>query len=97
MADLIGDHSNGVAAHDAITALRIRHENHGKPDDRVAVYQNHALDSENAGHLVFIIVGEHRTFEKAPARLPDGPYGAGWRYQHVGFLNLDTNQLEKDG
>ena len=96
MAKLIGDYSEGVASKEAIVALRIRHENHGKPDDKVAVYQNHALDSENAGHLVFIIVGSQRTLSAAPERAPDGPYGPGWKYLHVGFLNLGTNQMEQD-
>ncbi len=94
-ATLLGDHTEGVASPDALAALCERRDIFGKPDDRVAVYQNHTLDSANTGHLVFLIVGSTRTFKEAPDRAPDGSYGIGWKYLHVGFLNLETNQLEK--
>lgn len=93
--DLIGDFPDGVASPGSIKALRDRHADFGKPDDRVAVYQNQALDSANSGHIVFLIVGPTRTLKEAPKHAPDGPYGMGWRYLHVGFLNLETNELEK--
>lgn len=95
MAELLGTYDEGLASDEAISALRNRHALHGHPDDRVAVYQNQALDSANAGHLVFIIIGPDRTLKEAPKNAPDGPYGMGWRYLHVGFLDLEKNQLEK--
>lgn len=94
MAKLVGEYNDGVASADVLSHLRIRQENFGKSKDRVAVYQNQAMDSAKAGHLVFIIIGPERTLEQAPSRAPDGSYGMGWRYLHVGFLNLETNQLE---
>lgn len=96
MTKLIGYYSEGLASKEAITALRIRNENHGKPDDKVAVYQNQSLDSDDAGSFLFIVVGSHRTLTEAPPCAPDGPYGIGWKYLHVGFLNLETNQLEQN-
>ncbi len=95
MAELMGDYSDGVASDEGIAALRNRHSLYGNPEDKVAVYQNQALDSESAGSLVFIIIGPERTLREAPPKAPDGAYGMGWRFLHVGFLNLETNQLEK--
>ena len=95
MSQLVGDYADGLAGEEAIAALRLRHANYGTADDRIAVYQNQALDSHAAGHLVFIIIGPSRTLKQAPERAPDGPYGTGWKYLHVGFLDLETNQLEK--
>ena len=97
MKPLLGTYTSGLAGYAALTVLRARREAFGKPDDRVAIYQNQALDSNNAGHLVFIIVGSARTLKEAPPKAPDGPYGMGWRYLHVGFLDLETNQLEPAG
>ena len=95
MADLLGENKD-LASPEAITALRVRQEQHGNVTQKVAVYQNQVLDSSGLGHLVFLIVGEGKTFATAPARLPDGQYGLGWKYQHVGHLDLATNQLEKN-
>ncbi len=95
MAELVGDYSGGLASDEALAALRNRHSLYGNPEDKVAVYQDQALDSAAAGSLVFIIIGPERTLKEAPVKAPDGPYGMGWRFLHVGFLNLETNQLEK--
>jgi len=58
-----------------------------------AVYQNHALDSADAGGLRFLKVGSGCTFEAAPERYPDSALGVGWRYLHVGFVDLDTGTI----
>lgn len=97
MSLLVGDYPDGLASDEALAALRLRHTHHGEPGHRVAVYQNQALDSVQYGHLVFIIIGPGRTLTEAPSKAPDGPYGMGWRYLHVGYLDLETNQLEPTG
>lgn len=94
MAKILGQNEN-VASPEALAALRERHTHYGEPGHRIAAYQNQALDSAGLGHFVFLIIGPGRALVEAPARAPDGPYGAGWKYQHVGYLDLDKNELEK--
>lgn len=94
MSELLGE-NKGVASPEALAMLRERQELYGSTTQRIAVYQNQALDSAALGHLVFLIVGEGKTFSTAPNQLPDGSYGPGWKYRHVGYLDLALNQLEK--
>jgi hypothetical protein len=65
-----------------------------KDGQRWAAYQNHAMDSASLGHLQFLKVGPGCTFEIAPERMPDSQYIIGWKYLHVGFVNLETGQIE---
>lgn len=59
-----------------------------------AAYQNHALDSQDLGHLRFLKVGPGCTFEKPPASYPDSILGIGWRYCYVGMVNLETGEVK---
>jgi hypothetical protein len=52
--------------------------------DGVAVYQNVALDSANAGHRQFVSFGSEAAqleVEEPPTRLPDIGGAINWRYQ----------------
>lgn len=66
-----------------------------------AAYQNVALDSSDLGDLRFLQVGPTNTFKEAPEKYPDTQFGIGWRYVHVGFVNLATGAIDvappKDG
>ena len=61
-----------------------------QPGDVWFAYRNEALDSAQAGHVVFLVCGPGRTFtdrEKMPDRAPDGPHGAGWKYVRLGWFD----------
>ena len=63
---------------------------------RWAVYQNQALDSENAGHLQFLKFGAGCTYGRPPVRYPaDTTAGMGWRYLLVGEIDLELGALKK--
>lgn len=60
-----------------------------------AAYQNLALDSANKDHLQFLKVGEDCTYREPPEQYPkDNEHGMGWRYRHVGMVNLETGLVE---
>lgn len=89
---LIGENKD-LAAPEVLSTLKAR----VLIDDRVAVYQNHALDSADAGRLAFLIIGPTRTFHDPPDRAPDSAeYGPGWKYLPVGILDLKTNALKPE-
>lgn len=48
------------------------------------LYQNLALDSATKGHVQFLRYGEGCTYTEPPGQLPDGAWGAGWKYRLVG-------------
>jgi len=76
--------------------MRIRH---AQVHCQWAAYQNQALDSMNCGHVIFLAFGAGCTYENdeaLPAYAPDGTYGLGWRYKHVGYVNLETGDIEED-
>jgi len=56
-----------------------------------AAYQNHAMDSVNAGHLQFLKYGVDCTYQEAPAKFPND-----WKYLLVGFVDL-TNGVVVSG
>lgn len=59
-----------------------------------AAYQNHDLSSADCGRLVFLQFGEGHTFSTPPTRYPDTPsVGLGWRYLHVGTVDLSTGDI----
>ena len=58
-----------------------------------AAYQNVALDSIGLGHLQFLQYGPERTFETPPASMPDTQAGVGWKYRHVGFVDLASGEV----
>lgn len=62
---------------------------------RWAAYQNQDLGSTRAGHLQFLRVGPECSHAEAPPAFPsDTENGMGWRYRHVGFVNLETGLVE---
>ncbi len=58
-----------------------------------AAYQNVCMDSSGFGHLQFLRVGEDCTYEVAPEQLPDTPKQINWRYQMIGFVDLDSGEI----
>ena len=66
-------------------------------DTRWAAYQNQALDSADVGQLQFLAIGPQNTHKEPPPHMPDSHLGIGWKYQFVGWVNLDTCQVEADG
>lgn len=60
-----------------------------------ACYQNHDLGHRDIGRLVFLQYGgPDSTFDSPPDRYPDVPeVGLGWRYLHVGFVDLKSGEI----
>lgn len=76
---------------DALAAMKAR-------GGRWAAFQNHAMDSNQLGHLRFIKFGPGCTFESAdalPERHPDTGDCIGWRYLLVGEVDLDTGAVKE--
>lgn len=85
--------SKETASSEALEAMKESPYNH--PTTRWAAYQNMALDSANCGHLQFLAIGPDNTIKKAPERYPaDTRSGMGWRYLHVGWVDLETGEVE---
>lgn len=62
--------------------------------DRIAAYQNHAMDSADLGKLIFLMIGPGRTYSEPPLHAPDGElHGSGWKYRLVGFFDKENNRL----
>ena len=60
-----------------------------------AAYQNHALDSADCGRLTFLQIGPDKTFKTPPPHFPDSAgVGPGWKYLHVGFVDLETGKIK---
>ena len=59
-----------------------------------AAYQSMDMSSATLGDLRFLQVGAGRTFEVAPDRYPDTQFGIGWRFLFVGFVNLESGEIE---
>ncbi len=54
-----------------------------------AAYQNVGMDSANLGHIQFLKFGLGCTYSAPPEQyLADTAAGAGWRYRHVGFVDV---------
>lgn len=88
MSKMIGDAPLGESA---LEQMRQSPYNHS--DTRWAAYQNHDLGSPSVGQLLFLAIGPQNTFKEAPGRMPDSHLGTGWRYQHVGWVNLDEGKI----
>ena len=65
------------------------------PGTTWAAYQNHDMGHPNIGRLQFLAVGPSCTFKTPPRNSPDTPSGLGWRYLHVGTVNLATGEIEE--
>lgn len=76
---------------DALAQMRAR----AREGTRWAAYENKALDSANAGHLQFLMVGTDCTYSDGPEKYPqDNEHGMGWRYLFAGHVNLETGAVE---
>ena len=62
-----------------------------------AAYQNVAMDSAGLGHLQFLQYGPERTFKTPPVTMPDTQAGLGWKYRHVGFVDLVSGEIVPKG
>jgi hypothetical protein len=55
------------------------------------------MDSSGLGHLRFLATGPQNTIKEAPKpTLPDFHGEINWRYQFVGWVNLETGKIEED-
>lgn len=63
------------------------------PGVRYAAYQNHDIGHAQLGHLQFLAVGPNNTYKEAPPRFPDTQSAIGWRYVHVGWVDLETEEI----
>jgi len=61
---------------------------------RWAAYQNKDLGHPDLGHLQFLAVGPDCTFPTPPKRHPDTATAINWRYCFVGWVNLETGDIE---
>jgi hypothetical protein len=83
MTPLVGE---GTVGQEAIEQMR-------KRGGTWAAYQNHAFDSADFGGLRFLQYGPDRTLAAPPPRYPDSPAGVGWRYLHVGYVDLASGKV----
>jgi hypothetical protein len=77
---------------DALASMKAQ----GAPTTRWGAYQNMALDSSTCGHLQFLAIGPENTFKEPPKRYPDTQFGLGWKYLFVGWVNLETGDVEEN-
>lgn len=63
-------------------------------DTKWAAYQNKAMDSASLGHLQFLAIGPKNTLKEPPKQAPDTPYGIGWKYRFVGWVDMSTGEVK---
>jgi hypothetical protein len=80
---------------DAEALEQMRKAEYNHEDTRWAAYQNVALDSIDVGRLQFLAIGPQNTFKEPPQRMPDSQHGLGWRYMFVGWVDLETGDVER--
>lgn len=64
-----------------------------------AAYQNYDMSSAGIGDLRFMAFGPQCTYKTdadLPERMPDTQHGIGWRYLHVGYVDLKTGDIKTD-
>jgi len=54
-----------------------------------AAYENQDFGHADMGRLKFLVIGPDQTFKEAPKTLPDTQSTINWRYQHVGWVDLE--------
>lgn len=67
------------------------------PETRWACYENHDLGHPDAGNLRFLAVGPDCTLKEAPPGYPDTHLGIGWRYRHIGWVDLAQGTVTEAG
>jgi len=61
---------------------------------RWAAYQNQAMDSASHGHLQFLAIGPHNTYQVPPTAYPvDTSHGLGWKYRFIGYVDMETGEI----
>lgn len=73
--------------------LIVRMKEQGGEGTRWAAYENHDLGHPEPGHRQYITVGPNNTLKEAPQRLPDMNGRVNWRYQLIGFVDLETGEV----
>ena len=58
-----------------------------------AAYQCLALDNSQLGAVQFLKYGQDCTFKAPPEAMPDTPAGIGWKFRHVGYVDLDAGKI----
>lgn len=64
-----------------------------RPGTVWAAYQNQAMDSAQHGHVSFLRCGEGCTFITPPVQYPDTALGPGWKYRHIGHVDLEAGKI----
>ena len=64
-------------------------------DTKWAAFQNKAMDSAGLGHIQFLAIGQKNTFKEVPAHYPDTQHGLGWKYLFIGYVDLETGEIEE--
>ena len=91
MGKLIGD-----AKPDPESVELMRTSPYNFDDTKWAAYQNHAMDSMECGHLKFLACGPQNTLKEVKGdRMPDFANAINWRYQFVGYVNLETGLIDQ--
>ncbi len=63
-----------------------------------AAYQDQDLGHYDLGRLCFLQYGPGCSYLVPPPRYPDMPaIGCGYRYLHIGYVNLETGEIEDQG
>ncbi len=76
--------------HIGASALALMRERGGK----WAAYQNHDMGHPDLGGLTFLQYGgPTSTYTTPPNRATDGAHGLGWRYLHVGYVDLKSGSI----
>ena len=58
-----------------------------------AAYRNMAMDSVTFGQMQFLQFGKDCTFPDPPTSMPDSQLGIGWKYQHIGTVDLTNGEI----
>jgi len=58
-----------------------------------AAYQNMDMGHPDLGGVRCLKIGPDCTFHGPPDRMPDTQHGIGWRYLHVGWVDLETGMI----
>jgi hypothetical protein len=75
---------------------QMRESPYNYDDTRWAAYQNHAMSSAGLGHLQFLAIGPQNTFKEKPKHFPDSKAGTGWKYQFIGWVDLETGEVTSE-
>jgi hypothetical protein len=92
MGKLLGDEKPDSSAIDVM-----QNSPYNFDDTKWAAYQNHDMGHRDLGHLKFLACGPQNTMKAVNSdRMPDFPGAINWRYQFVGYVNLETGKIEAD-